>query len=71
MSAPKNAAKGEDLSFKPVRVIGTFRYQAHPILDKSLPYERRYRGFGSYKMWAREITNITLFSPLNEANQYA
>jgi hypothetical protein len=62
-SQPKNAAKDEDLSFKTVRVIGTFRYQPNPILDKSVPYERRYRGFGSYRMWAREITNITYLQP--------
>lgn len=62
-SQPNNAAKNEDLSFKTVRVIGTFRYHPNPILDKSVPYERRYRGFGSYGMWAREITNITYLQP--------
>jgi hypothetical protein len=63
-SKPKNAAKDEDLSFKTVRVIGTFRYQPNPILDKSVPYERRFRGFGSYKMWACEIGNITYLQPV-------
>lgn len=62
-SQPKNTAKDKNLSFKTVRVIGTFRYQPNPILDKSVPYEQRYRGFGSYKMWAREITNITYLQP--------
>jgi len=44
-----------------VRIIGTFRYQPNPILGASVPYERRYRGFGCYNMWAREITDITHF----------
>jgi hypothetical protein len=43
-----------------VRIIGTFRYEPHPILD-GVPYERRFRGFGCYKMWAREITDVTYF----------
>jgi hypothetical protein len=63
-SPPRNAAKDEDLSFKTVRVIGTFRYKPTPILDKSVPYEWRFRGFGSYKMWAREISEITFLQPV-------
>jgi len=59
----RNIANIIDLERKTVRVIGTFRYQPRPVLDKSVPYERRYRGFGSYKLWAREITDITYFQP--------
>ena len=62
-SQSKNIAKISDLERRMVRVIGTFRYQPRPILDKSVPYERRYRGFGSYKLWAREITEIIYFQP--------
>jgi hypothetical protein len=59
----RNIANITDLERKTVRVIGTFRYQPRPVLDKSVPYERRYRGFGSYKLWAHEITEITYFQP--------
>jgi len=62
-SQSKNITKISDLERRTVRVIGTFRYQPRPILGKSVPYERRYRGFGSYKLWAREITEIIYFQP--------
>ena len=58
-SPAKNVADFKDIEFRTVRVVGTFRYQPQPILDKSVPYEWRFRGFGSYKMWSREISDIT------------
>ena len=61
---PQKVAKSEDVERRIVRVIGTFHYQPRPILDKSVPYERRFRGFGSYKMWARAIMDITYFQPV-------
>jgi hypothetical protein len=60
----RNAANDEDISFKTVRVIGTFRYQPEPILGPSVPYEWKFRGFGTYKMWAREISDITFLQPV-------
>jgi hypothetical protein len=61
---PWNVAKSEEVERRMVRVIGMFHYQRHPILDKSVPYERRFQGFGTYKMWARAIMNITYFQPV-------
>jgi hypothetical protein len=61
---PPNVAPPDQIDFRTVRVIGTFRYQPDPILDRSVPYERRFRGFGSYRMWAREIADITYFQPV-------
>jgi len=52
-------AKSEAVENRLVRVIGTFRYEPRPILGKDVPYERRFKGFGCYNMWAREITDIT------------
>ena len=61
---PQNVAKSEDVGRRMVRVIGTFHYQPRPILDKSVPYEWRFQGFGSHKMWARAIMDITYFRPV-------
>ena len=61
---PPNIADPNQIEFRTVRVVGTFHYQPRPVLDKSVPYERRYRGFGSYRMWAREIADITYFQPV-------
>jgi hypothetical protein len=61
---PRNVAKPDNINFRTVRVVGTFHYQPQPILDRSVPYEQRFRGFGSYKMWAREIADITYFQPV-------
>jgi hypothetical protein len=61
---PRNVAKPDDINFRTVRVVGTFHSEPQPILDRSIPYERRFRGFGSYKMWAREIAGITYFQPV-------
>jgi hypothetical protein len=58
---PQNVAKSEDVERRIVRVIGTFHYQPRPILDKTVPYERRYQGYGSFRMWARAIMDITYF----------
>jgi hypothetical protein len=55
------AAPSESLDARIVRVVGTFRYEHHPIRDKSVPYSRRYRGYGSYRFWGRAIDNITYF----------
>ena len=57
-------AKSDVVENKVVRVIGTFRYEARPILGKDVPYERRFKGFGCYSMWAREITDITFIQPI-------
>jgi len=57
-------APSDQIDFRTVRVVGTFHYQPHPILDHSVPYEQRYKGFGSYRMWAREIADITYFQPV-------
>ena len=46
-----------------VRVIGTFHYQPKPNLGKSVPYERRFQGFGSYRLNKRAILNITYIQP--------
>jgi hypothetical protein len=46
-----------------IRVIGTFRYEPHPILGKDVPYEFRFRGFGCYSMSPREIADITFIQP--------
>jgi hypothetical protein len=61
---PPNVAPSDQIDFRTVRVVGTFHYQPHPILDRSVPYERRYREFGGYKMWAREIADITYSQPV-------
>ena len=58
---PANVAKSEEVDRLIVRVIGTFHYEPRPVLSKKVPYERRYRGYGSHKMWARAITDITYF----------
>ena len=55
------AAPSESLDGPIVRVIGTFRYEPRPIRDKSVPYSRRYRGYGTYRLWGRAIDNITYF----------
>ena len=62
-SRSHQVAKYEDLQWKMVRLRGTFRFQPDPILGKTVPYGQRYRGFGTYKMWAREIIDITYFQP--------
>ena len=54
-------ARSDSLDHRVVHVIGTFRYEPRPILGKSVPYAQRYRGFGSYRMWARAINDITYF----------
>jgi len=61
---PTHIAKSDDIDFRNVRVIGTFHYEPHPILDKTVPYEHRYRGHGSFRMWARAIKDITYFQPV-------
>jgi hypothetical protein len=58
---PPKVAKSEDVERRIVRVIGIFHYQPRPILDKSVPYARRYRGYGSFRMWARAIADISYF----------
>jgi hypothetical protein len=55
--------KSDVVENRVVRVIGTFRYQPRPILGEDVPYERRFKGFGCYNMWAREITDITFIQP--------
>jgi hypothetical protein len=55
------AAPSDTLDGRIVRVVGTFRYEPHPIRDKRVPYEARYRGYGSFRMWGRAIDNITYF----------
>jgi hypothetical protein len=58
-----NVAKSDVVENRVVRVIGTFRYEPRPIRGKDVPYEFRYRGFGCYSMWPRDITNITFIQP--------
>jgi hypothetical protein len=61
---PSNVAKPDKIDCRTVPVIGTFHYEPHPILDKTVPYEHRYRGYGSFRMWARAIMDITYFQPV-------
>jgi hypothetical protein len=56
---PSTISPSESLDWHTIRVIGRFLYQPRPILDKSVPYEWRFRGFGAYKMFARTITDVT------------
>lgn len=58
-----HVAKSGVVDNRVVRVIGTFRYESRPIRGKDVPYESRFRGFGCYSMWAREITHITFIQP--------
>ena len=60
---PPKVAKSDAVENRMVRVIGTFRYEPNPILGKDVPYEFRYRGFGCYSMWPREIADITFIQP--------
>jgi hypothetical protein len=61
---PRQVAKSDDVDNRMIRVIGIFHYEPRPILGKDVPYEFRYRGFGCYKMWSREIADITYIQPL-------
>ena len=61
---PPRVAAGRNVENCAVRVIGTFRYQPRPNLGKSVPYERRYQGFGSYRLNKRAIDKITYFQRL-------
>jgi hypothetical protein len=61
---PPEVARPEDVDRRIVRVVGTFHYQPRPVLGKNVPYERRYRGYGSYRMWACALTDITYCQPL-------
>ncbi len=58
-----NVAESSAVENRIVRVIGTFRFEPRPILGKDVPYKFRYRGFGCYSMWPREITDITFIQP--------
>jgi hypothetical protein len=48
------------------RLVGVFHYQPRPILDGNVPYERRFRGFGCYKMYAFEIADVSSFHALSQ-----
>jgi len=57
-------AKSDAVDNRIVRVMGTFRYEPQPVRGKDVPYEFRYRGFGCYNLWARQITDITYLQPV-------
>jgi hypothetical protein len=61
---PPGVAAARKVENCAVCVIGTFHYQPQPNLGKSVPYERRYQGFGSYRLNKRAIDNITYFQRL-------
>ena len=56
-------ARPEQVEGRRVRVIGTFHYQPRPILGKEVPYYRRFRGYGTYNMWARALRDTTYLQP--------
>jgi hypothetical protein len=60
---PREVAEARRVANRDVRVIGTFHYQPQPDLGKSVPYARRYQGFGSYRLDKRAILNITYIQP--------
>jgi hypothetical protein len=60
---PREVAEARRVANRDVRVIGTFHYQPQPDLGKSVPYARRYQGFGSYRLNKRAILNITYIQP--------
>ena len=56
---PPGVAEARRVENRGVRVIGTFHYQPQPYLGKSVPYARRFQGFGSYRLNKRAILDIT------------
>jgi hypothetical protein len=60
---PREVAEARRVANRDVRVVGTFHYQPKPYLGKSVPYERRFQGFGSYRLNKRAILNITYIQP--------
>jgi hypothetical protein len=60
---PREVAEARRVANRDVRVIGTFHYQPKPYLGKSVPYERRFQGFGSYRLNKRAILSITYIQP--------
>ena len=56
-------ARAEQVEGLRVRVIGTFHYQPPPILGKEVLYYRRFRGYGTYDMWARALRDTTYLQP--------
>jgi hypothetical protein len=60
---PPEVADSRRVDNRTVRVVGTFHYQAQPYLGKSVPYARRFQGFGSYRLNKRAILNITYIQP--------
>ncbi|HKP04651.1 MAG TPA: hypothetical protein VJU77_14965 [Chthoniobacterales bacterium] len=59
----REVEEGRRVANRDVRVIGTFHYQPRPYLGKSVPYERRFQGFGSYRLNKRAILEITYIQP--------
>ena len=62
---PPGVADFKRVENRSVRVVGTFHYQPRPYLGKTVPYERRFQGFGSYRLNKRAILNITYIQPLH------
>jgi hypothetical protein len=60
---PSGVADSRRVDNRLVRVIGTFHYQPRPDLGPSVPYAKRLRGFGSYRLSKRAILNITYIQP--------
>jgi hypothetical protein len=60
---PSGVVESQRVENRAVRVIGTFHYQPQPDLGKSVPYARRFQGFGSYRLNKRAILNITYIQP--------
>jgi hypothetical protein len=60
---PPGVAKSSRVENRMVRVIGTFHYQPRPYLGKSVPYTKRFQGFGCYRLYKRAILAITYIQP--------
>jgi hypothetical protein len=60
---PPEVAKFDFFDSRTVRVMGTFHYQPRPYLGNSVPYSKRFQGFGCYRLSKRAILDITYLQP--------
>jgi hypothetical protein len=62
---PPGVSDSRRVENRTVRVIGTFHFQPQPDRGRSVPYERRFQGFGSYSLNKRAIDHITYIQPVH------